>query len=162
MRARGAESSGGGFMRAVYIWVSVICATILFAACQSSRELAAADDAKCQSYGLKVGSGEYAECRHAQEVERRRRYEAAMRTPFQQSNVSTIQSNIGGHGPMGSPQSTFPVSSPAKVTTTTSSTSSSTGTGSCSTQASGGARTVNCSRSTVTNTERASMTRTSR
>lgn len=161
MRARGAESSGGLHARCIYLGFSHMRD---YPSCRVSiiPRTRRADDAKCQSYRLKAGSGEYAECRHAQEVERRRRYEAAMRTPFQQSNVSTIQSNIGGHGPMGSPQSTFPVSSPAKVTTTTSSTSSSTGTGSCSTQASGGATTINCSRSTVTNTERASMTRTSR
>lgn len=151
-------------MRAVYIGVSALCTTVLLASCQSSKELAAADDAKCQSYGLKMGTGEYAECRHAQEVERRRRYEADRRASIQRTDAMAAanQRSIGAPGSIGMQHSAFPTPAPANVVTATSTTSSSTGTGSCSQQTSGRTTTINCNRSSQGNSSSTSFSSSSR
>ena len=63
----------------------------LLAGCQSTQEIAAADDDRCRSYGLAFGTPEYAQCRQFQQADHTRRYEADKQAMAQQRMADAIR-----------------------------------------------------------------------
>ena len=50
--------------------IAIFIGLLVLSGCASRQELAVNDDAKCQSYGLKFGTPEYAQCRQNTEEQR--------------------------------------------------------------------------------------------
>lgn len=74
--------AGAGSPR-VLAGIALAAATLLLAGCQTAAEVRANDEARCRSYGFRLGTDAFAECLQRIDLDRRAEFRAAsMQSPM--------------------------------------------------------------------------------